>query len=354
MRNGSKGSVVELWGREFNLAKNGFSQAQIVSFVNKLISERDLLAQKVEHITSLTKLAEKTVAEADRLAGEIDKEAEEQAKAKADVIVAEVEQQARQMIEEERGKIINMATEEAEAIKANAEREAGLLMERERQRIQTEIGDTAQQLCVELLSQVESLKQQVIAFEAEFEHKLSQPAEQASIVTIEKESPLAQVAVNTRRESDVTTDTGLEVSPEPVEGVSAESQQPIQTIDQTKASELRKRTLLSADSRDKSIYEGEVELEILPPIDISRIMGIMRHLDSLAEVTNTELIPLSDKPIITVFLGKPIYLIKELRTLLEVEEAEEITDEEITTVIDAAQTGGKRRKIQITLSETSG
>jgi len=57
MRNGSKGSVVELWGREFNLAKNGLSQAQIVSFVNKLISERDLLAQKVEHITSLTKLA---------------------------------------------------------------------------------------------------------------------------------------------------------------------------------------------------------------------------------------------------------------------------------------------------------
>ena len=59
------------------------------------------------------------------------------------MIVAEVEQQARQMIEEKRVKIINMATEEAEAIKANAEREAGLLMERERQRIQTEIGDTA-------------------------------------------------------------------------------------------------------------------------------------------------------------------------------------------------------------------
>ena len=57
MRNGSKGSVVEMWGREFNLVKNGLNQAQIVSFVNKLISERDLLAQKVEHITSLTKLA---------------------------------------------------------------------------------------------------------------------------------------------------------------------------------------------------------------------------------------------------------------------------------------------------------
>jgi len=110
---------------------------------------------------------------------------------------------------------------------------------------------------------------------------------------------------------------------------------------------LEEETPLPVDSQDKPIYEKEVELEILPPLDIKQIMGIMRYLDSLAEVENTELIPLTDRPLIVVSLCEPVHLIELLKTLPEVEEVKEVTDEEV------ARTEGKRRKIQIMLSGNS-
>lgn len=327
-KNGSKESVVELWGREFNLARNGLDEEQVVSFVNELIGEREILIQRVEHLATLTKLAEKTVVEADRLAEGMKKEAVDQAKAEADAIVAKAEEQAQQVIEEKRTEIITMATKEVEAIKANAEREAELFIERQREKVQPEIRDTAQRLYRELLSQLEGLKQQVIALGLEFEHKLSQSAEQ------------------------ITLSDSSEVSLEGAEDIPVESQQPTQTTDQTNTSELKERAPLLADSQGKPTYEA-VELEVLPPIDVRQIMGIMRYLDSLAEVENTELIPLTDRPLIMVSLREPMQLIDILRTLPEVGRVKEVTDGEVTAISGANHAGGKRRKIQITLSGNS-
>jgi len=109
-KNGSRENVVELWGREFNLARNGLDEAQIVSFVNELISERDQLIRQAEHLAMLTKLAEKTVVEADKLAEEIKKEAAEQTEAETTAIIAKVEEQARQMIEEKRTETMTIST----------------------------------------------------------------------------------------------------------------------------------------------------------------------------------------------------------------------------------------------------
>jgi len=310
-KNGSKEGVVELWGHEFNLAKNGLDETQIVSFVNELISERDQLIWQTEHLSTLTKLAEKTVVEADRLAEEIRKETADQTEAEATAIIAKAEEQAQQIIEEKRSEIIATTTKEAEAIKANAEHEAGLLLEREKERIQTELRNIAQQLYRELLSQLGSLKQQVTALEAEFEHKLSQPAEQAGVVTEEKEPPSTEVSA---------------------------------ILEQ--ASELEEEVLLPVDDQKAPTYTDEVELEILPPIDVKQIMGIMRYLDSMAEIENTELIPLTDRPVIIVSLHEPTHLLEILRTLPEVDEA----SEETPAITDAE---GKRRKILITLSGNS-
>jgi len=351
-KNGNKEGMVELWGREFNLAKNGLDETQIVSFVNELMSERDQLIQQAEHLAALTKLAEKTVVEADKLAEEIKQETAEQTEAETTAIIAKAEEQARQIIEEKRTEIITIVTKEAEAIKANAEREAGLLVERERERIQPELRDITQQLYRELLSQLKSLKQQVTALEVEFEHKLSQPAEQTSIVTMEKEAPSAQVPTTIQQASNITAIISSEVSLERAEDKSTESQQPTQTIDQANTSELEEEAPLSVDSQAELIYNDEVELEILPPIDVKQIMGIMRYLDSLSEIKNTELIPVIDRPLIIVSLREPMHLIEILRTLPEVDEAKEVSDEENTAVIDA-DAEGRRRKIRITLSGNS-
>ena len=288
-------NVIELWGREVDIVKNGLSEAQVVSLVNELISERDTLIKRQEHLSSLVQLAERTVAEADNIAKQVKEEALEQSKAEADAITAQAEEQARQMIEEKRAEAVAIAEKEAEAIKAKAEHEVELLLEEKLKRIQSELRGTAQRLCTELLSQLESLKQQVTALEVEFEHKLSQPAEEISPVTMEE---------GERR------DKFLEL---------------IRSIDQTNTG------------------EPEWELEILPPIDTMKMMGIVTHLDSLPEVEKTEIIPRTDRPSIIVFLREPIHLIDVLRTLPEVAQVKEDT-------ADTAGADGKPRKVQIVLS----
>jgi len=345
-KNGGKENIVELWGHEFSLARNGLDEAQVVPFVNELISERDLLLQRVEHLSTLTKLAEKTIVEADRLAEEIKKEAVDEAKSEAEAILAKADEQAQQLVKEKRTEIITTATEEAEAIKTNAEREVELLIAQQRGRIQPEIRNVAQQLYKELLSQIEGLMQQVKASEVEFEHKLSQPLEQVSAVQIEEEPSPTQTPVDLPQENSTFSDIS-ELVLGHTEDVPAESQQPNQTVDQANASEVEEKAPLSVDIQDKSAYDKEVELEILPPLDIKQIMGIMRYLDSLVEVENTELIPLTDRPLIVLSLREPLFLIELLKALPEVEEVKEVTDEEV------AHAEGHRRKIQIALPGNS-
>jgi len=305
-----------LGGCEFRRVKHGLDEAQVVSFINELISQKDTLVQREEHLSSLTKLAEKLVTEADNLSEEIKTEAIDQGKAEADAIIAKAEEQAQQMIEEKRTEIINIANEQAAAIKGDAEREAELLLENRRKSIQDELRNFVNQLHSQLVSEIDSLKQQAVALGAVFEDKLSQFAEETSPVTIEADE------------------------------IRAESQELTQAIDQINIGEPEEKALVSADDLDTTLYEREpeFELEILPPIDITKIMGIVTYLDSLPEVENSELIPLTDSPSILVFLREPILLIDMLETLPEVAQVKE-------DATNTAGTEGKRRKVQIVLSE---
>ena len=294
-KNGNNKDIIELWGHDFKRARDGLDEEQVVSFVNELIGERDILIKRQEHLSSLAQLAERTVTEADNMAKQVKKEAVAQAKDEANAIKAKVEEQARQMIEKKRAEVIAAAEKEAEAIKANAQQQAELLLEEKAKGIQSELRSTAQRLCTELLSQLESLKQQVAASETEFEHKLSQPTEETSTVTMEE---------------DERHDKLLEL---------------IQTIDRT------------------NTEEPEWELEILPPIDTMKMMGIVTHLDSLPEVEKAEIIPRTDKPSIIVFLHEPIHLTDVLKTLPEVAQVKE-------DATDTAGADGKPRKVQIVLT----
>ena len=90
---------------------------------------------------------------------------------------------------------------------------------------------------------------------------------------------------------------------------------------------------------DKPVWE----LEILPPIDITKIMGVVAYLDSLPEVASTEIIPETDSPSIMVFLREPINLIGTLETLPEVAQVKE-------DGTDIPDDNDKPRKVQIVLN----
>jgi cell division septum initiation protein DivIVA len=291
--------IVELWGHEFKKAKHGLDEEQVVSFVNKLMEEHETLLKRAEHLSSLTQLAEKTIVEADDLAKKVEKEAGERAKAEANAIIAKAEEQAQKLIQEKTAEAVAMANREAEAIKAKAEQRAEALLEEKVKSIQPELKDSAKRLYEELLTQLESLKQQTVTLAEDLDRKLSQP--------LAETSPPEKVST----EADKAGNEFLEL---------------IQPADET------------------SEGEADWELEILPPVDLTQILDIINHLDSLAEVEKTELIPQIDKPLIMVFLSEPIDLIDILTALPQVAQ---VTEE----ATDSADAEGKTKKAQIGLTE---
>ena len=168
-----------------------------------------------------------------------------------------------------------------------------------------------QQIFGQFLSEHKNLKQQAVAAQAEFEHKLSQLEEEGSAVTIEEGkgfdefSELVQSIGETERHGGHS--------------------EPFQTADPAKTGEL------------------QWEMEVLSPIDMGRIVEFVTQLDQLPEVERTDIIPRIDRPSIMVFLREPVSLIDVLRTLPVVAHVEEDTT-------DTAVAEGKPRKAQISLS----
>ena len=88
---------IDLCGWDIKRVNNGLDEAQVGSIITELVSQRDALAEKTEHLSSLTKLAEKTVAEADEVANQLKAEAIESAEAEKITILASIEKEAQQL-----------------------------------------------------------------------------------------------------------------------------------------------------------------------------------------------------------------------------------------------------------------
>lgn len=311
-KDSNRQDIIELWGRAFKRSKNGLDEEQVVSFVNELISQRDTLVQRQQHIELLNQLAERTVAAADDMAKQAKHDAIDQAKtevdraeAEAKAMVAKIEEQAQQIVEATSAEVMAIVKQ-----------------------------------CGELLSQPESLRQQITASASELEPMLSQPEKQASPAPIEEGG-------------NVTLGTVSEAHPEVTDGLPAKAPEQIQTWDQANTSELEKEVPVSPQNQETTDYEGEVELEILPQADKSKMLEIMSHLNGLPEVRTTELIPIAKRSLIDVYLRRPIRLLETLSTLPQVSQVIEVTNGETTDTTEAAHDPGKPRKIQLTLAENS-
>jgi len=203
--NAKKDDVVVLGGREFKLVKNGLDEAQVAPFIDELTKERDKLAQSQDHIASLNRLAEMTVVEADKLAAQIKTEAEEQAKAESTAIIDKAKEQARQMAENKIAEAVEIANEKANAINAKAEEEAALLLGNERNKIRGELHNLVNQQFGYMLEELESLKKQAAAVQADFDNKLAKPREENSAAAMEivKESDAIAAKIAEERDAIV-------------------------------------------------------------------------------------------------------------------------------------------------------
>lgn len=342
--------IVELWGREFNIVKNGLSEAQVISFVNDLAKQHDILLQRQEHLAALTKLAERTVSEADKLADELKQDAKKQAKndtgkmiAEAEAsaknesarIISEAEAKAEQLIKEKEAHAMTAAAEQAEAIKSTAEmlatetkrdaeaeakkiineaesrgrklieqkeaeaitnatekarkileearKEAAALLENEKRKIQPELDQFVKSLRGKLQSELDDLKSHIGSLETQFDGIMPQASIESFFPPVNKKEK---------------TETFIDLVKEPV--------------------------------RNDGESDPEWEIEIVPPLDIMKIMSIVNYIDSLPEVVRTEIIPCNERTSVTVYTENPIELVHLIKELPEVATAEEIVtkDEE--------------------------
>ena len=370
--NAKKDDVIVLGECEFNRVKNGLDEAQVASFINELIEERDKLAQSQEHIASLTRLAEMTVVEADRLATQVKTETAEQAKAESTAIIDKAKEQAQQMTEQKLAEAEEIANEKANAIKGKAEEEAALLLENQKTKIRGELHNLVNQQFGYMLEEMESLKRQAAAVQADFGNKLCEPGEENYNVTTkiaeerdkmvaeekeaaageiakesdvivgeEKEAPAGEIA----KESDVIVAEEKEAPAVEENKAFGESPEPSRAMDHTEKSfELSK--LLQFEEQAE-LGKPEWEVEILPPFNVAKVMEVVAFLDQLPEVANTEMIvPKIDMPSILVFLREPVNFVDVLQTIPAVAYVEEVKP-------DTAATNGNSRKVRIALSGTT-
>ncbi len=342
--NAKKDGVIVLGGREFKRVKNGLDKAQVASFIDELTKERDNLAQSQDHIASLNKLAEMTVVEADKMATQVKAEAAEQAKAESTAIIDKAKEQARQMAEKKIAEAVEIANEKANAFKAKTEEEAALLLENERNKIWGELHNLVNQQFGYMLEELEGLKQQSAAVQADFDNKLSKPSEEDSAAAAEIAEERDTAAAEIAEERDTT-----------VAEIAEESKAPDEHPEPSRATDhIEKSFELSKlfESEDKlKLGKPQWEVEILPPFDIAKIMEVVSFLDQLPEVANTEIIvPQIDTPSILVFLRDSMNLVDVLQTIPAVDHVEEVT---IAKAATNGEPGEGPRKVRISLSENT-
>jgi F0F1-type ATP synthase membrane subunit b/b' len=283
-------------------------------------------------------------------AGAIKASAQEEAEAikakageEAEAIRAKAEEEAT-ITREEAGAIKASAQAEAEAITANAKEQVGSMRKENINMVTSEIRDFAQQLYGKLLMGFEEYKQQILAMESDFEITLSKIQEQADI-KVEKSEDEDNVPPS--------LDMNINEAPETTNDISAPVVEEVQTDKEADTGDLENNVLSIVDNLETNEENGLVTLEVLPPVDIHRIMGLISQLEELPQVRTTELIPVMPNPLITVFLKEPLRLVEVLNTFPEIEQAEkEISTEGETDTFDET-TEKKQNRIKITFNENN-
>jgi hypothetical protein len=255
--NAKKDGAVVLGGREFKRVKNGLDETQVASFIDELIKERDKLAQSQDHIQSLNRLAEMRVVEADKLAARIKAEASEQAKADSTAVIDKAKEQARQMAEQKIAEAVEIANENAKAIKAKAEEEAALLLENQKNKIRTELHNLVNQQFGYMLEELEGLKRQAAAVQADFDNKLSSPDEENSTVASEIAEENDNIIAKLAEESDAAAEKIAEESDNIIAKITEESGAAAEKIAEESAAVAEQEDTIAAEEKETIAAEQE-------------------------------------------------------------------------------------------------
>ena len=296
---GSGDEVLHVGERVFRKIRFGLAEEEVRSYVDELINQRNALTKRQENLSTLTELAEKTVIEANSLSQVMMKKSTEEAKSAAEKILAKAAQDSEQKFKEMKAEARVAAEKEATALIAEAHRQAKSLREEQLNGIRAEAANLAQKLQNELIANIEGIKKQVMSIGIKAE----------PVVSNNNAAPHTAPVDNKDKKSPVLSDG-------------------------------EKGILLD--------HIPWLEIEIMPPMEIEKIMDLISQLENLPEVKTTDLLPETPNPLIRVFLNKPAPLADMLRTFPQIALVKELSD---TT---DNQSGDKRQRIQVTLGKNPG
>ena len=388
----SDGKMKEISGRKFRIVKNGLDESEVFNFISGLLEHNKHLSDKMEHMDSLTKLAERTVIEANKQADSTKKEtlekanseagkiiavSEGKAKAEANTIIAAARQEAERKSQEtltaaqqQAQGILKEASGKAEAIKSSAHEEAKHIVSEAKQnasaiqeQAQTVLRtaedkaaatkSNAENEANQILSDAkekaeELLKARAVSAEKEAQSILKEAREKAEQESLLIKRKAEQVLKKSKKISEneikeklkkvyqglLSNLEGIEettILPEMEEVkdsepsqiefeafVHAESETVIE-VPQERPAPRRKE---SKPSESATLYEGNVELIVPPPLGLDKMLQLHKHLRNIPNAKVLNLGVASDKSItVRLLLESPTPLLSILEDLPEVESA---------------------------------
>ena len=286
----SDSKIREIWGRKFKIVKNGLDEAEVFSFIGGLIDQNNALASKLEHLDSLTKLAERTVIEASKQAQGTKKEAEEKANASAASIVAEAKDKARKEIdriisegeqkakqsaekkitaaEQQAQSMLTAAAEKAESIKTNADdganrtiaeaKQNAIATEQQAQEILKAAEDKAESIKTDADNEANMIiteaKQNALAVEQQAQSMLAAAVEKAESIKTNAEKKANRIISESKERAEDLVNARMASAEKEaqsiLEGAKAKAEEEAHLIKQ-KSEQLLKRS--------KRISEGEIK-----------------------------------------------------------------------------------------------
>lgn len=257
--------VRKLWGQEFNIVENGLDEAQVVAFIDDLLSYQKVALEPQKNSVPLRMLADTTIVEANKLAANIIAQAKKEAEAEAARIIARVQPRDQEIVPEAEKEAKVAAKEQIEVTLQAAKENAASKQE--------------QIIALETRTDLDRTRDEIV--------KALVLGQSQEVVTA---SPYKQVELI---DESLTQNTPVKEMPDKVESESAQE-----------------------EAENTTLYKGRVELEITSLADFAQMREFERHLRQLPQV-KALLIGGSwaNGNTVDLFLNEPVPLVDVLRNM---------------------------------------
>jgi cell division septum initiation protein DivIVA len=316
----AEGLIAEAQQRAEKGAQEKISLAEQQAREILKVAEEKAEAIKVpaeKEASSIVSDAGKKAEVAERQAREIVKAAEEKAEAikvpaemEASRIVAEAEQKA-EAAEQRAREAIKTAEEKASSIETSAEKEAARIVLEAKEKAEGEALLIRQEAEHLLIGSREIVESEISAIREKFRKACEGLLEEATALSpgegVNTPAPPFTLGANTSTKADA-------------EAGKADAEAGKADAEAGKASERLAVQVEEGDQKESpALYQGAIELEIMPPISLAGILQLHRHLASTPEIKTLYVKGTANKGIIIrLFLRSPAPLLDVLEALPEV------------------------------------